>query len=533
MEDRRIKDLDLETFLHHLHFDTEKTFPPNWQVDWEDAPLPYKLYQGLSTISLSGEVPLTIKKREGVQTPSLEELGQFLWYVYGLTQYAQSTFIDGTKERNVGFTQSLRRFVPSGGGLYPNELYVYVKLDDAPAGIYHYDVAHHRLILLREGNYDFYLVRSLENGLPVSDCFCTVFVSTVFWKNFYKYNNFSYRLQGLDAGVLIGQLLEVADRMDFSTKVCYQFLDRSINHLLGLSEQEESVYAVIPLSVERSITCDDKKREESVLAPDLCREVPELNHITFNRSKKIIDYPMLRKLNEASMYETTQSFVKIKKNNGKTFSLDREMVLLPFTKRLSYDLASVSRKRYSPDIDFTLGKIDQTQLSTLLRETLSFAYQNDLDEADGQIETRVFIYGNLFNVEEIPNGAYSYENDTHALRRISKGDYREFLQAGLTLPNVNLYQVPLCLHLVGEKDHLKERLGYRGYRIQQMEAGILVQRLLLVSCALGMGGHPLLGFDANQSDELYRIDSKGKTSLIQIPVGPYRSRAWLKGSLLS
>ena len=154
----------------------------------------------------------------------------------------------------MSFAQSVRRFVPSGGALYPNELYVYVKLEDAPTGIYHYDVAHHRLILVREGNYDSYLSRSLENSYNISDCFCTVFVSTVFWKNFYKYNNFSYRLQGLDAGVLIGQSLEVANRMGFSPRVCYQFLDRSINHLLGLSEQDESVYAVIPLSINQSIT---------------------------------------------------------------------------------------------------------------------------------------------------------------------------------------------------------------------------------------------------------------------------------------
>ena len=101
------------------------------------------------------------------------------------------------------------------------------------------------------------------------------------------------------------------------------------------------------------------------------------------------------------------------------------------------------------------------------------------------------------------------------------------------MPNVNLFQVPLCLHVVGDKDHLKEELGYRGYRIQQMEAGILVQRLLLISCALGMGGHPLLGFNTKQCDDLYRADSKQITSLIQIPVGPYRPRSWLKGILNS
>ena len=151
----------------------------------------------------------------------------------------------------------------------------------------------------------------------------------------------------------------------------------------------------------------------------------------------------------------------------------------------------------------------------------------------GNAETRVSLYGSFYNVEGVPNGAYAYDNSAHALRRITKGDFRQFLQFGLTMPNVNLFQVPLCMHVVGDKNHLKEELGYRGYRIQQMEAGILVQRLLLVSCALGMGGHPLLGFDANQCDELYRDRFERKNQLDPNPGGPYRPRAWLKGSLLS
>lgn len=500
-------------------------------MDWEDAPLPYKLYRGLPEIPLSAEVPLTLKKREAHLNPNLDELGYFLWYVYGLTQYSQSPL----NEETIYFAQSLRRFVPSGGAMYPNELYVYINLEDIPKGIYHYDVAHHRLILLREGNYDSYISRSLENSYKVTESFCTVFVSTVFWKNFYKYHNFSYRLQGLDAGVLIGQSLEVANRMGFSSRVCYQFLDRSINHLLGLSEQVESVYAVIPLGMNQSIDCvdDDYNRKKMVSAAELCQEVPLLNHMTYNRSKRVIDYPMLRKLNEASMFETTQSFVKIKKKTSVKPTLGTEMILMPFTESFSYDLASVCRKRYSPENDFMIGKVSQTQLSTLLNEIFSFSYQNDLDDTQGNVETRVSLYGSFYNVEGVPNGAYAYDNSAHALRRITEGDYRHFLQLGLTMPNVNLYQVPLCMHVVGDRDHLKEELGYRGYRIQQMEAGILVQRMLLVSCALGMGGHPLLGFDANQCDELYRIYSKGKTSLIQIPVGPHRPRAWLKGSLIS
>ncbi|MED3563290.1 SagB family peptide dehydrogenase, partial [Bacillus xiapuensis] len=414
--------MKLETFLQHLHFDPEKVVPPDWEVDWEDAPLPYKLYRGLPEIPLSGDVPLTLERREAQADPGLEVLGSFLWYVYGLTHYAQSAFTQDTQEKaSISYAQLLRRFVPSGGALYPNELYVYVKLESVPHGIYHYDVAHHRLLLLREGNYDSYLSRSLGN-YDVSDCFCTVFVSTVFWKNFYKYNNFSYRLQGLDAGVVIGQALEVADRMGFSSRVCYQFLDRSINHLLGLSEQEESVYAVIPLSIHPSIYCDDNcDLDENFSAVELSQEVPLLKHKTYNRSKKVIDYSMLKEMNEASMLETTQSFVKIKKDDRVKKSFGTEFIMLPFTEPFSYDLASVCRERHSPDLDFIMGNVSQRTVSTLFSEIFSFLYQNDLADTIEYPENRLSLNGFFYNVEGVPNGVYSYDKNVHGLCRITHG----------------------------------------------------------------------------------------------------------------
>ncbi len=100
--------MELETFLHQLHFDTEKVSPPDWQVDWEDAPLPYKLYRGLPEVPLTADVPLRLERREEHLKPVIEELGHFLWYVYGLTQYSQLPFYEGK-------AQSIRRFVPLEG----------------------------------------------------------------------------------------------------------------------------------------------------------------------------------------------------------------------------------------------------------------------------------------------------------------------------------------------------------------------------------------------------------------------------------
>jgi SagB-type dehydrogenase family enzyme len=525
--------MSLDKFLHNLHADTNESRPQDWEIDWEDAPLTYKLYRSLPVFPLSSEVPLTLCGHESAANPDLTTIGYFLWYIYGLTQLSQYS-AEKSINQSAGPVQMYRRFVPSGGGLYPNELYVYLKTADAPVGVYHYDVAHHRLILLREGNFDSYLARALGNRCDVSACFGTVFVSIMFWKNFYKYNNFAYRLQGLDTGVLIGQLLEVTKRFGYESAVYFQFLDRAVNHLLGVSDREESVYAVIPLSTEPAISWfhNGIYGEEDVSAVELCRELPVVRHQHYVRSHKVKGYPMLTKMNEASMLESTESFRHV--GMMKDVNSGIQLVFMPRVERLSYDLASICRKRYSPESDFVLSKVTQSKVAALLQEaTSSFLYHNDLMGPHETHVSRMSLYCCLYNVEGIPDGAYRYDRSAHLLRRVLPGDHRLRLQQGMSLDNVNLFQVPICLHVVGDKDHLKSALGYRGYRIQQMEAGMLVQHLLLAASAIGMGGRPLLGFNPSFCDEIYNLNQQGKTSLIQIPIGHYRQRPRLEGGLHS
>ena len=176
-------------------------------------------------------------------------------------------------------------------------MYIYLKIDDYPDGIYHYDAAHHRLILLREGNFDSYLTEALGNRCNLQSCFGAAFVSTMFWKNYFKYNNFSYRLQGLDSGVLIGQLLECAKQFGYTNGVYFQFLDRAINHLLGLSEGEESVYAVLPFSTEPQTNWfhNDYREIKTVTSHELLQQIPPLAHEHFVRSKHVNEYPIITK----------------------------------------------------------------------------------------------------------------------------------------------------------------------------------------------------------------------------------------------
>ena len=67
---------------------------PNHEVDWKDAPLPYKLYRNVPTIPLSLEIPLSLSNSS--TTPTLNEIGHYLWYSFGVTQLCQLN-----SERNV------------------------------------------------------------------------------------------------------------------------------------------------------------------------------------------------------------------------------------------------------------------------------------------------------------------------------------------------------------------------------------------------------------------------------------------------
>ncbi|MGE6204674.1 SagB/ThcOx family dehydrogenase [Guptibacillus hwajinpoensis] len=520
--------MDLDLFLHQLHFQNERVTPPNWEVDWDDAPLPFKVYRHLPEYRLSYDIPLALQDQSLHQPPNLKTLGYFLWYVYGLSQFSQTAFPSDSGGESTEMLQSFRRFPPSGGGLYPSELYLYLKLNELPNGIYHYDVAHHRLLLLRKGNFDSYLNSSLGRSSNLSSCFGAMIITTVFWKNFFKYNNFSYRLQGLDAGTLIGQLLEVSKCFRFYPKVHFQFLDLTINHLLGLEDQEESTYAVIPLS-EHKVVHEKPLGEYS--ATELVKEIPKIKTTHFQRSQNVLPFPEIAKLHQATLLESTGLIRALKKSEEKFENMPK--IALPKSRELTKNFARVCQNRYSPEMDFNAQKIDQVLLASLLKEsTDSYRYANNLDKEENQVP-RVSIYGCFYHVEGIPNGAYRYDPTSHSLLTIKEGDFRLDLQAGMSLHNVNLHQVPICFHIVGDRTYHKAELGYRGYRIQHMEAGMLLQRLLLTASALGMNGHPLLGFDINGCDEIYELEDAQKTTIIQIPIGFYQAKNWLVGGMHS
>jgi SagB-type dehydrogenase family enzyme len=268
----------------------------------------------------------------------------------------------------------------------------------------------------------------------------------------------------------------------------------------------------------------------------------------YQRSKHIVPYPTLLAVNEASKLHTTKDLLQValhrhddapngvgtrQRRSERSERPDAGGVKLPAARLVPRDFAATCRSRYSPGPDFVLGKVDSTALSTLLWEALGCAAAQLSEMAPGRPHDlpRVSVAFCAHGVDGIRDGAYRYHPETHSVTLVRPGDHRLRLQQGMPIPTVNLFQVPLCFHLVGSLEDVLAAYGTRGYRMLQMEVGMVLQRLLLSAAALGMNGHPLLGYDERVCDDTYHLSSHEETCLIQVPVGFYRKTARFEGTL--
>jgi hypothetical protein len=98
-------------------------------------------------------------------------------------------------------------------------------------------------------------------------------------------------------------------------------------------------------------------------------------------------------------------------------------------------------------------------------------------------------------VEGIGPGAYRYASDRHALAPISAGDYRR-QSAFLTLEQPLGGDAAAVLYFLAPLDALLAAWGNRGYRLANLEAGLIGGRAYLAAYAQRFGASGLTFYDA-------------------------------------
>jgi SagB-type dehydrogenase family enzyme len=163
-----------------------------------------------------------------VKKLTLEELRTILHCGYGVTR---------DNKDNEYIERSLRT-VPSGGALYPLELYFYTNnnIEGLKSGIYHYVPGENAVQLIREGNFDDEISESLVAFQPhlAYDCSFLLFITAVFNRSVFKYKEKGYRFTLFEAGHVAQNVNLAATALNLGVINIGGYHDRMVDRFLKI-----------------------------------------------------------------------------------------------------------------------------------------------------------------------------------------------------------------------------------------------------------------------------------------------------------
>ena len=136
-----------------------------------------------------------------------------------------------------------QRPVPSGGGLYPLELYALVQnVSDLAGGVYHYVPLGHRLEVVRPDPLPSHLTSEMFLGQPyLVRAAAIIVITSVVQRSLWKYEDRGYRYILLEAGHVAQNLNLCAAGLDLASLNLGGFFDEDVMSLLKLDPHNEIV----------------------------------------------------------------------------------------------------------------------------------------------------------------------------------------------------------------------------------------------------------------------------------------------------
>jgi SagB-type dehydrogenase family enzyme len=137
------------------------------------------------------------------------------------------------------------RAVPSGGALYPLELYVAALRVAGLTGLYHFDPLKPALAVARESLSADEVASLSTYPEIVRDCAAVIFVAAVFGRTRFKYGVRGYRFALLEAGHVAQNVLLTATALGLGAVPLGGYYDRLTDEFLGLDGVNESTLYTI------------------------------------------------------------------------------------------------------------------------------------------------------------------------------------------------------------------------------------------------------------------------------------------------
>ena len=475
-------------------------------LNWDNQPLPFKIYPTLEPLRLPGEVRQTgvaalsaIAESVPPQTnaaPDLEAVAQLLYLSAGIT-----------RKRNYPGGEIYFRAAACTGALYEVELYLVCSdLANLQAGVYHFAAAEFGLRRLRAGDYRRALLEATGGEPAIAHAPLTIICTCTYWRNAWKYQARTYRHFGWDNGTLLANLLAVATALGLPAKVVCGFVDANVNRLLDVDPHREVAFSLVALG------------HVAALPPQSPAESPPLCLETVPLSRFEVDYPLMREMHAASSLHSTEEVETWRGHTPMTDSSESggplvQLRPLPDARMPRDPIEQVILRRGSSR-KFVHNPISLPQLSTMLDRATRGVPADFLDPPGSQLN---HLYLIVHAVEGLQSGAYVLHRDPGRLECLKPGNFR--VQAGyLGLEQELPADAAVDIFFLADLRPILQRFGNRGYRAVQLEAGILGGKLYLGAYAQGLGATGLTFYD-DDAIRFFSPHAEGKSTIFLVAVG--------------
>lgn len=468
-----------------------------YSLDWDNKPLPYKIYPETASIGLPRDLTLStlptlevIADDAGARAAStldLAALGRILFCAGGLTHH-----------RSVGGEDYHFRAAASAGALYPIEIYaVSAEVDGLAAGLYHFSPADLKMRGLRSGDWRGTVAASGAVENAVREARLVLLMSAIFWRSAWKYRARSYRYCFWDAGTILANLLAAISAEGLQAEVLTAFADAPLERLLGIDGEREGMICAV--AIGKAAAPAAAALEPAPLALDTVplsgREIPFDDLIKIHRASKL-------------------SIEEARRVAGASFDLvlpqpaETTSQLEPIEPVNALGLGATILRRGSSRA-FARESLDGKVVATIM--DLSSGHPH----ADFPRLTDTYLIVNA--ADGIKPGAYYYARERQSFDLLKEGDFRN--NAGYLCLEQRLgadCSVLICY--MANLQNVLRAWGNRGYRDAHLEAGILGGRAYLAAYSLEHGATGLTFYD-DDTTEFFSPHAAGKSPLLMVAIG--------------
>lgn len=179
-----------------------------------------------------------ISMRNFSTTPvSFSHLSALLQYGYGVTRSNEGT----------SFPRPFRT-VPSGGALYPLEIFVHAKnVDGLHPGLYHYNPAQNHICRLFDGDQTAHISRAVVQPTVIQETAIQIFLTAIFERSTFKYGDRGYRFVLIEAGHVAQNINLVSTSLGLGVLNIGGFFDQEIDDWLSIDGITHSTVYMLAL----------------------------------------------------------------------------------------------------------------------------------------------------------------------------------------------------------------------------------------------------------------------------------------------